>query len=123
MLAQSLAYGLTILYSRLLIHERRKATALKNGHRILLNLPLGNPALITGLSIPLVTKPARRMTVLGITNYHLLVTVSSYKSIRTTPHLKGLDAMEDSSSRWPELDLFHQLEKRDPLGIIDLSLH
>ena len=73
--------------------------------------------------MPLVTKPARRMTVLGIANYHLLVTVSSYKGIRTTPYLKGLDAVENPPSRGPELNLLDQFEKGDPLGIIDFSLH
>ena len=79
-------------------------TPLKEGGAVLLKLPIGNLALRTGPSIPLIPEPPGRSTVLRISNPKFLVTVGNDLGLKAH-NVDRPDSVQDASPGWPELHL------------------
>ena len=91
--------------------------AFETGGRIFFQFPVRNTAVATNAMEPLVAQPAGRAAVAGVVDREGFITVGCDAGL-ISRYDHGLDAMEQSPSRGPQLDFSDQPKKLHPLSII-----
>jgi len=109
-----------LLSLRLIFQELRPPSPPEKGGGIFLQLPFRYPAVRAVSERPLVSKPASRTALFGITDYHPLITMG-YDLTVVSLDFKRPDTMEQSPTRRPELDLLNESEEGYLLSVIDFS--